>query len=90
MMKRAGFAFLLAITTSFVVACGTSQPQVPVASPPVSDSSQFVASAAQQAAMADGKVTREEYLDGFHRYSACLKEKGFDLLINDDTGLVVE
>ncbi|MEO8528890.1 MAG: hypothetical protein ABI435_07410 [Pseudolysinimonas sp.] len=34
-------------------------------------------SAAQQAALADGVVTREEYLAGFDRYAACLAEAGY-------------
>ena len=33
----------------------------------------------QQAAMADGVVTKEEYVAGFYRYAACIEENGWQI-----------
>lgn len=43
-------------------------------------------SAEQQAALADGIVTEEEYLAGFDRYRACVRDRGFDLELVERRG----
>ena len=45
-------------------------------------------SAEQTAALADGVVTREEYLAGFDRFAACMSTAGFDVGGNRDTEII--
>jgi hypothetical protein len=46
-------------------------------------------SAAQQEAMADGVVTREEYLVGFDRYVACMAGIGFEVYVSSRDSEIV-
>lgn len=48
------------------------------------------ASAAQEAAIADGVVTEDEYRAGFERYRACVEAGGYELHIIDLTGPLFE
>lgn len=47
-------------------------------------------SAAQTSALADEIVTREEYLAGYERFSACMSEAGFPLAFVDQNKTVIE
>lgn len=48
------------------------------------------ASAAQNAAMEDGIVTRDEYVVAYQRFSACMSEAGFPLVFVDLNKTVIE
>lgn len=49
-----------------------------------------IPSAAQTAALADGVVTREEYVTAYQRFSACMSEAGFPLAFVDLDQTVIE
>ena len=44
----------------------------------------------QTAALADDSVSSDEYEEGFRRYQACLADAGYDLLLGDGTGYLVD
>ncbi len=46
-------------------------------------------SASEAAAMADGKVSADEYQAGFRRYQSCMKKAGWNVTISDDSGYLI-
>lgn len=86
-LHRRSVVLLLALT---LCACGgageeeTLEPGIvavdnPDPQPMMSELQGVTMSAEQQAALADGVVIEEEYLAGFERFRACMRDGGFDL-----------
>lgn len=47
-------------------------------------------SSEQQAALADGEVSEDEYQEGFRRFQACMSDAGYELLVPEQQGIIIE
>ena len=74
---RRHFHLTLACVLVFVAACGSGNPAQGSSVPSVAE--QGSQSEAQKAALADGRVTFDEYEAGFLRYKDCLASTGYPL-----------
>lgn len=80
---------ILAVATSgllLLTGCANNSDSTPVPSP----SALVQMSSAQRAALADGKVTYDEYKAAFRRYVACDSKAGYKVLTNGETNEVVD
>ena len=78
-------AVTAALTITLVGCAASSQPAHPSFTPAPSGSSKI-----QQAALADGFVSSDEYHAGFRRYEACVKKAGYEVLEQGEVGNVIQ
>lgn len=74
-VPRGVLALVALVTIGATSGCGS--PEVEMAAPTAGAE----VSPAQQAEIADGVVTSEEYHEAFRRYAACLADGGFDIVV---------
>jgi hypothetical protein len=74
---------MLVLAAVALAGCASSSAQASNAEIPV-------ASDFQTEALADGQVDRGEYQGGFTRYQACMREKGYDVVVTDDADTVMD
>ena len=60
------------------------------ADPPTSAPINSSSSDKQTGALSDGSVSSDEYQAGFRRYQQCLADAGYELLLGDESGYLVD
>lgn len=77
---------VLAVTMALTSAC--AGPEGGEEAPSATGGAQV--SAEQQAEMADGVVTSEEYHEAFRRFAACLADQGYELVVHGEKYDLIE
>ena len=73
--RRAGAAIVLCVAFAFAVVGCSAPAAAPAPTPAQNGVSELV-----RKAMKDGKVTYDEYHDGYERYAACMRKAGYPLV----------
>lgn len=84
-MRRSRSAALLILVALTATGCrGADEPTMPAREPQATWSEEV------KEALADGKVTRDEYVAGFQRFQACMTEKGYALVNVDQQSEIID
>ncbi|HEY5230573.1 MAG TPA: hypothetical protein VIJ11_06760 [Galbitalea sp.] len=85
-LQQATSVITAALLLGALSGCASSAPSTELSG--ASDTAHM--SAAETAAMSDGKVTASEYKAGFLRYQSCMEKAGWEVLVSDNGGYLIE